>query len=179
MGEIKSTLDLVLEKTKHLKLSRQEKEAQKVSETESLIKGLLVKFQDQLLTSEQLKSEYHNLQTSQGLPDHQILLKAIFERIDLAQDNQALLVLLREVCNVNPTGLAAVLQDYQETIRRAFRDRQEQARASLAQEHSISGSAVVPNLEADETWQAEVRRIRREFGEILNREKAKWAEAGG
>ena len=43
MGEIKSTLDLVLEKTKNLTLSSEEKEEQKQKEIEKRIKGMMQK----------------------------------------------------------------------------------------------------------------------------------------
>ena len=52
MGEIKSTLDLVMEKTRHLTLSQKEKEEQKQIEVNKRLKGLLQKYQDNLLRKE-------------------------------------------------------------------------------------------------------------------------------
>jgi hypothetical protein len=46
-------------------------------------------------------------------------------------------------------------------------------RENLAQKHFISGSAVVPNLEADEEWQAEAAELRSKFGSLLNEVKGK------
>ena len=57
MGEIKSTLDLVMEKTRHLTLSQEEKEEQKHIEVDKRLKGLLQKYQDNLLKKEQLEKE--------------------------------------------------------------------------------------------------------------------------
>ena len=62
MGEIKSTLDLVLEKTKNLTLSSEEKAEQKQKEIENRIKGMMQKYQDGVLFSEQLKIDYQKLQ---------------------------------------------------------------------------------------------------------------------
>ncbi|MBW2432576.1 MAG: hypothetical protein JRF36_03165, partial [Deltaproteobacteria bacterium] len=50
MGEIKSTLDLVMEKTRNLNLSDEEKQDQKNKEIESRLNGLLQKFEDQIIT---------------------------------------------------------------------------------------------------------------------------------
>jgi len=61
MGEIKSTLDLVMEKTKHLSLSDEEKQNQKKIESQKRINGLLQKYQDQVLSMEQLHTEYNLL----------------------------------------------------------------------------------------------------------------------
>jgi hypothetical protein len=48
-------LDLVMERTRNLTLSSEEKQAQKQIEIGSRIKGLLQKLQDGLLTKNQLK----------------------------------------------------------------------------------------------------------------------------
>ena len=55
MGEIKSTLDLVMEKTRHLTLSREEKEEQKRVEVNKRLKGLVQKYQDNLLKKDRLE----------------------------------------------------------------------------------------------------------------------------
>ena len=61
MGEIKSTLDLVMEKTKHLSLSDEEKQNQKNSEIEKRVNGLLQKCRDQILSTDELQKEYARL----------------------------------------------------------------------------------------------------------------------
>ncbi len=88
MGEIKSTLDLVLEKTKNLTLSSEEKETQK---------------QKEYITASQ--------------------------------------------------------------------NRIERLREDLAQRYNISGSAVLPNLDADEQWRQETREMRAGYEDQLNRVK--------
>lgn len=50
MAEIKSTLDLVMEKTKDLSLSDEERQGQKNKEIGSRIRGLLNKFQDKAIS---------------------------------------------------------------------------------------------------------------------------------
>ena len=47
MGEIKSTLDLVLEKTRHLSQSSGEKQAQTQKDTDNRINGMLQKYLDE------------------------------------------------------------------------------------------------------------------------------------
>jgi hypothetical protein len=43
----------------------------------------------------------------------------------------------------------------------------------LAEEHFISGPAVVPNLEVDKAWQEQAGAIRAEFEPLLNQAKTK------
>ena len=76
MGEIKSTLDIVLEKTKHLKLSQDEKRAQKSKEFEKRLMGLLQKYLDQLLNLHQLQKELNRLKKS-NFENQNKLLKLI------------------------------------------------------------------------------------------------------
>jgi len=58
MGEIKSTLDLVLEKTKHLSLTSEERQLQQQNEIKKRIGGLLQKYQNKLVSGEQLQVAY-------------------------------------------------------------------------------------------------------------------------
>ncbi len=62
MAEIKSTLDLVLEKTKHLTLSEEEKQIQRHDEFRKTLKGLIRKFADKALKMKELKKELEILQ---------------------------------------------------------------------------------------------------------------------
>ena len=54
MGEIKSTLDIVMEKTQNLSLSTEERQEQHNIEIVKRIKGLLQKYQDQTLSKNDL-----------------------------------------------------------------------------------------------------------------------------
>ena len=101
MGEIKSTLDIVLEKTKHLSLSNEERDNQKTAEIEKKIKGLLQKFQDQTLPEKRLSSEYEKLKKEYHLSDDSIFMSEVFLRLDPDKDNQQLLALLKDMCKAN------------------------------------------------------------------------------
>ena len=171
MGEIKSTLDLVLEKTKNLKLSSEEKEAQKQKEIEKRIKGLLQKFQDGVLEKNQLKIDYKNFKKDSDLSDNNFLLNEITNRLDPDQDNHRLLEILQECCSVDPAAIEAFITDYRVAYHQAAEGSSERLKDYLAAQYRISGSAVVPNLETDEQWRQKVRELRAGFGDRLNREK--------
>ena len=84
MAEIKSTLDLVMEKTKNLSLSSEEKQTQRNKEIEGRIRGLLQKYQDQLITLDQFTSDYRILCQEYGLDETQNehLIKEICAQIE-------------------------------------------------------------------------------------------------
>ena len=96
MGEIKSTLDLVMEKTKNLTLSNEEREEQKNKEIKDRLRGLVQKFQDHILNTDNLRSDYQKLQKEHGLPNNRHLIAEICSQILPGKDNQALFGLLGE-----------------------------------------------------------------------------------
>ena len=173
MGEIKSTLDIVMEKTKHLSLSDEERDNQKTAEIEKKIKGLLQKFQDQVMPKDRLNIEYEQLKKDYHLSDDSIFMSEVFIRLDPDRDNQRLLSLLKDMCEVNTEEIESVLNDYQDELNSAASYKMIELRENLAQKHFISGSAVVPNLEADEEWQIDVAELRSKFGRLLDEAKDK------
>lgn len=173
MGEIKSTLDLVMEKTKGLNLSDEERRGQKNKEIGSRIRGLLNKFQDEAISFDRFNSEYLKLQKNYDLSGNGHLIKEIYDQIELGADNQAMLALLAEFKPTDIEGLALVLQEFQTALDTAAGQRRMVLKAHLAKTHFVSGSAVVPNLENDAEWQKEAGKIRSEFEARLNQEKTK------
>jgi hypothetical protein len=168
MAEIKSTLDLVMEKTRNLTLSSEEKQAQKQIDTGNRIKGLVQKFQDGLLTNNQLKIEYESLKRNSDLSDDSLLVKEILTRFEPDQDNEILIETLEDCCRFDTATIRANINDYRVTYNRAAQKRSAQLKEDLSQNHSITGTAVIPNLDADEQWQREAQDVRRRFEDKLS-----------
>lgn len=171
MGEIKSTLDLVMEKTRNLKLSAEEKQAHKQSEIASRIKGMLQKLQDGILPENQFNSDYERLKTEVGLSDDSPLIDEIFSRLDPAGDAQVFLNVLKECCRCETAPIKSMIDDYRIAHQQAARQRSRQVEKFLAKKYSITGTAVVPNLDADEEWQQQVQDMRRDFKDRLSQAK--------
>ena len=171
MGEIKSTLDLVMEKTRHLTLSQKEKEGQKQIEVNKRLKGLLQKYQDNLLREEQLGQELESLRKTFELNVNEMLSHILLDGLKLGSNNISLLELLSTICGLEVSGLEELFHDFQNTIEIAAQKRIEEVKANLEKKRLISGSAVVPNLEIDNEWLATVQGIKGKFDQILSREK--------
>ena len=173
MGEIKSTLDLVMEKTKNLSLSDEERQGQKNEEIESRIRGLLQKFNDQAFSIDKLGSEYQKLQKDYDLSENASLIKEICRQIELGKDNHALFELLARFKVTDIEGITSVLHEFDDVIDAAARERSKILHAKLAEEHFISGPAVVPNLEADNAWREQAGEIRAKYEPLLDQAKTK------
>jgi len=171
MGEIKSTLDLVLERTKHLSQSKEEKQAQKQKDIENRLNGMLQKYQDGMLSIGQLQRKYEAFRTELQLTDHGALADQVIHRLDPELDNPALFEVLEHCCRMDYAGLAEVINEYRASCQTAAQSRMKPMKERLERDYLISGSAVVPNLASDEQWHWEVQKLRSGYEDKISREK--------
>jgi hypothetical protein len=171
MGEIKSTLDLVLEKTKNLTLSSEEKEEQKQKEIENRIKGMIQKYQDGILSKNQLITDYEILKKDYNISRNNSLIIEIIKRIEPDQDNQPLLEVLQECCALDTAAIETIIENFRKTYLTASQNRMEGLKEDLARQYKITGSAVLPNLDADKQWRQKTREMRAGYEDQLNRVK--------
>ena len=172
MGEIKSTLDLVMEKTRHLTLSQEEKKVQKRIEVNRRLQGLLQKYQDNLLKKEILKKELDNLKIAYDLNVDEMLADLLLNSLKLGRDNTLFFELLIEIFGLNLSGLETIFQNFKAAVKSATEERVDQIKTDLSKKRFISGSAVVPNLESDREWLSMLDHIMDGHDQILNKEKA-------
>lgn len=172
MGDIKSTLDIVMEKTRHLTLSRAEKEQQENDASGKKLAGLLQKYADQRIKTTQLKKEWGRLKSARGLSNDRLLLEAVFAHIDLDHDLQPWLDLLMEFGQADASQIEAVRAQYQTELDDEAQIMSQNIMSALSQNHEISGSAVVPNLDNNAAWRARCKDIKQKYGDHLNRIKA-------
>jgi ribosomal protein S20 len=173
MGEIKSTLDLVMEKTKNLTLSIEEREEQKNKEIKDRLRGLVQKFQDHILSTDNLRSDYQKLQKEYGLRSNRHLIDEICSQVLPGKENQALFDLLAELKVSGFEGLKSVLKEFQSALETAAEQRRDNLKDQLAKAHFISGSAVVPNLENDAEWRQTAEKINLKYMRLLDETKAR------
>lgn len=172
MGEIKSTLDLVMEKTRHLTLSQEEKEAQNRIEVNKRLQGLLQKYQDNLLRKENLNKELDNLKIAYNLNVDEMLADLLLNSLKIGRDNTVFLELLNEIFGLNLSGIETIFQNFKATVKSASKKRVDQIKTDLSVKRFISGSAVVPNLESDREWLSMLGHIMDGFDQTLSKEKA-------
>lgn len=172
MGEIKSTLDLVMEKTRHLTLSQEEKEAQNRIEVNKRLQGLLQKYQDNLLRKENLNKELDNLKIAYNLNVDEMLADLLLNSLKIGRDNTVFFELLNEIFGLNLSGIETIFQNFKATVKSASKKRVDQIKTDLSVKRFISGSAVVPNLESDREWLSMLGHIMDGFDQTLSKEKA-------
>lgn len=162
MGEIKSTLDIIMEKTKGLTATEEEKEAFKKAEVEGKVRGFLQKFLDGLLDEERLKMEMAAFSGDKLDMARETLKEECLRRIDPEEDNTPFFKVLKHVAGMDAGPFQRVLSAFHEDLERQGTLREEALRERLRQ-RGVSGSAAVPNLKADPEWIHSVLEMKAEF----------------
>ncbi len=154
MAEIKSTIDLIMERTKDLSASREEREAYQRREREKHIRGLIQRLVDDSITLDGVKDELEKEKKNGPAEDVTAFLKeALAGHVDPETDNERLFRIVNELVGTPETRLRETLRACQAESfagNTVLTERQKQA----LEQDGISGSAVVPNLEADPQWKA-------------------------
>ena len=169
MGEIKSTLDLVMERTRHLSLSAEEKDKQQREDYEKRLQGLLQQYADGALTVDGLLDSTRTLRTEMKIEDHHLLTQAVMRRFAPDQDNDRWVALLENLAPEACAPLKGILENH----RRQRADLLQNGRESFAQELSehdgIKGTAVVPNPLKNPTCRQDLATLRQATLDQINR----------
>jgi hypothetical protein len=112
MGEIKSTLELVMERTRHLSLSDEDRARQQKADFDNRLRGLLQQYADGVLTIDALKDRIACLRTELDVIDRRALVAGVVSRIDPDQDNRRWLDLLGVTDPALGHHLEKILFDY-------------------------------------------------------------------
>ncbi|MBE9547062.1 MAG: hypothetical protein IMF10_06170 [Proteobacteria bacterium] len=157
MGEIKSTLDIIMERTKGLALTEEEKEEIRHKELAGKIKGWVQKYLDDLVNLETLKSE---LKKEPGLQE--VLQKELQGRLEPDDDNAKIFQLIKELLGIKKDIFVKLINKFQEEAARERSKRLEYMKKQLTKRR-IFGSAVIPNLGHDTEWNAYYQKIKDDF----------------
>jgi hypothetical protein len=176
MAEIKSTLDIILEKTKNLSVTEEEKREFKKREMGGKIKGLIQKFLDGIVDFERLKIEAASIGKGQENILKQIIIKESVERITPGQDNEPLLKLLEGTAGIDASPVRKVLTDFEHGLEKERNSHERYLRNRLKEE-GISGSAVLLNPNADPEWLKQVSSMKEGVREKLDMLKRKICES--
>lgn len=172
MAEIKSTLELVMARTKHLTLTEDEKRENAFDEFKKTFNGLFLRFQDGGLNLDHFKKELIGLQQKFGITDTSLVVGEVLRKLGPGLNNRAALTLLAEAFHVPIEGITRVLGDYDSEIQSLAVSREERMKEVFSRDFGISGSALKPNLDKDGEWALERLRIMEKFEGRLARDIA-------
>jgi hypothetical protein len=161
VAKIKSTLDLVMEKTKNLDVSREEKEALKRKEWEDKARGWVRMLIDQKIAIHELLKDFTAESNRYGALA-EILHTELTRHMDPHGDNSIILEALTEVLGLDEKPFTDLINDYRARYELTRQEHQRRMLSELKAE-GISGTALIPNLDHDEVWQGLVKGFRGQF----------------
>ncbi len=154
MAEIKSAIELAMERTKNLVMDDEEKRESRKKEAENKVKAILRRYLEGMTGADGAMSEIEEVKADPALKKS-LLVGLLLDEIDITGDNTRLLPLFRRAAG----DLPGALMDEFETIREDFL-RELEAKEGLIRERvterlhgmGITGDGLEPNVEAWEEW---------------------------
>jgi len=149
MGEIKSTLDLIMEKTKNLTMSAEEKEEVRRQEWLKKARGWIQKFLDDQIDMDKVKNEL--LGKDYPLGWEKILQEELITGLEPEGENEKRFQLIKELLGIPEDRFRKVQEDFHQRLAREGDKRTALLKDQLSKQ-GVSGSAVIPNLARDPSW---------------------------
>jgi hypothetical protein len=170
MGEIKSTLDLVLEKTKHLSLSTREKEELEIKEALKKVSGYLSRYRDGMLSLDAMVKEIEGFPAEIRSRVRRDMARQMGLALNLSPDTDLLVILLEALAEPAWAKVLGEVKRCRIETRKALeatrRRIEERILAALAA-GGIRGSAVVAKGDSDREWVATEKTLTRPCEERL------------
>jgi hypothetical protein len=156
-----------MEKTRNLSMTAEEKEALRRKEWHGRIQGWLQRYLDGLMGTNSLKEAIQSVQEPdrslcQSLLRHEALL-----RLQPDGNNERLLQLLEDVLSNDTTPLTRAIASFRKDMRRQAEEQIRKGLESLDQQ-GIRGSAVMPNLDRDPSWERWMDEAREGFRKAVS-----------
>jgi hypothetical protein len=168
MAEIKSTLDLVLERTKNLAMTAEEKESFQRGEREENLRGWTMKFLNGLSDLKSLKREMERAGKGHEEEIRKIMKELVIERINPVGDNKKIYQVLEKLLGIKKDPYLAASRAFHARIASEQPEFLKRALLRL-EELGISGSAVHPDLSQDEEWSLFYQQTLADFREQISR----------
>ena len=155
MGEIKSALELAMEKSKKYLISREEKEKFKQEEILQKASGLFHRYREGHLSLHEIEREIGRMDGKTQERVKEALLSQWIESLSLEGDSERILrgieLIQNRDLNEITVRFESLLSEYGKAIEVA-RQRKRAGLAEALKKAGIEGDAVEPNLEGDEEW---------------------------
>jgi len=161
MGEIKSTLDLIMEKTKNMTLTEEEKGAIRTRELKAKVRGWFQRYSDGLLTISDLM-EFMEPDGPAFDETASLMREECLARMNPETDNRKIFQIMDEILGIDSGPFQSLIDHFHEELEQVRAGATGDARTAL-HERGISGTAVVPNLQISPAWNTCLDNARKQF----------------
>jgi len=161
MAKIKSTLDLVMERTKNLNMTDQDKEKAQAKQNAQKARVWVQKYLGRKMNTDELRNNVE-LQRKVFPQINDLVCKELAGFLEPAGDNTMVLDALERSLDVDTQSITKLMQSHQTDLKTKMSLYTEQIISSLNQE-GFSGSSLVPNLKRNTSWLEYVTQAREDL----------------
>jgi len=181
MGEIKSTLELAMERAEKIEVSPKEIEKLKREEYVTKAKGMVNRYLDGNLNISALKKELNNYDEGiKGIITEALIFEFV-NGISISSDNKRLLEAIETLTQgkVKPVNdkINKLCNAFYEEKGNQFEKLETKIRKSLYKT-GISGTAIQPKVDSDEDWYRSITKLASEYESKLMKLKSKLLDLG-
>jgi len=166
MAEIKSTLELALERTKKITISEEEREEIKRKEILQKATGLFHRYKEGHTPLNEILKEIERMEEKSGNIVKESLLAQWMDALSLNDENERLLKGIESLkdrgINEVTHKLRDLLSQYQRKKEKVKQEVKVQSIEALRRE-GIYGTAVEPNIEGDPLWEKENEKLNHSY----------------
>lgn len=170
MAEIKSTLELALERTKKIAISEKEKEEIRQKKLMEKAQGLFHRYREGLAPLSELQKEIARMEEKTSAAVKDFLLSQWIDAISLKNEDERLIKGIQWLKNGRLEEIVQrfrqLSSQYREEIEKIKQENRTQLVEALKRE-GIAGSAIEPNVEGDLLWKEAVEKLDHLYGEKL------------
>jgi len=166
MAEIKSTLELALERTKKFSLSEKDREEIRQKEIQQRILSFFHRYRDNHLPLHDIQKELERMDEKTRHSVREGLLSLWTEGLSLDEQGEKFLkgiefLIRKEMGAVQEAFHQLRIQYQEEQIQ--IRQKMKALLIASLKEEGIGGDAVDPNVEANDLWKEETSRLNQQF----------------
>ena len=161
MADIKSTIDLVMERTKNMGLSEEEKAQARTEEAQKRSKGIALAVEEKRLAPDDVIKTIDDSDVADKDALKRYTTLELINRLDLEADNQALLDTLPKLVGDRLQSLIPMAQDLIAQYQANREQMSQEATGSILDQLAaigITGSALVPLTESDSDFTSDLNR---------------------
>jgi len=181
MAEIKSAIELAMEKTRDLVVSSEEREAMAMREIEDKVKAVLRRYVEEMVDADDASKELDRISADKALKKA-IIVDTLVEEFDVHKDNERLLALFSAAGIELPQSLRSELERLNNAFREEVEAREMVSRKKIRDDLAglgVAGSAVEVNLAAWDEWREEVEKAADVFRKNMETLKEKVKTTSG
>ncbi len=174
MGEIKSAVELAMERTKNLVMDDEERRAFARKDREDKIRALMRRFLEGMIEGEEFLRDYGAI-PGDRVQKRLLLLDLLEEEFQGSSENERLFALLELLAEESGGGLSAEARELRGWFQKELTSKEAGIRQRIVdrlKEIGISGSAVEPNVAE---WE-ESRDAARDIGSLVTSRLREWKE---